>query len=61
MAYRLPSTDSRKIRKLAHGLSTFGNSGMANIELTSMQMTIVNSKQYIKNNTQLFEGLQSDL
>ena len=38
--------DSRKIEKLAHGLSGFGNSGVANIELTSGPMTIINLGQY---------------
>lgn len=38
--------DSREIEKLAHGLPGFGNSGVANINLTSGPMTLINLRKY---------------
>lgn len=58
-ACRLPSKDSRKMEKLAHGLPISSNSEVAKIELTSVPVTIINLGQHFFK-MQLFERLEAD-
>ena len=51
--------DSRKIAKLAHGLPGFGNSGVTNIGLTSVPVTVIKLGQYFFK-MQQFEGLDGN-